>query len=190
MYRTAAIGVILAVVAIILVDLGAWAIMFRRRPHLAAVPRVARGFLRFSRITANTLTLACFTAAAASGFTAAFQQRGTLEGYTLLLHVAAATVFTISSVVLTLFWMERNRFNGSEWRSSRHLALRKTFFWIALALAVPTIASIIAAMFPLPTPSQQQWLFGVHRCCALALVTAGALFTWFGLRTWRDQTPD
>jgi hypothetical protein len=190
MYRTAAIVAFLTVLAIITVDLGDCAILFRRRLHVAPVARVPSGFLRLSRIAVNTLALGFFAAAAASGFLAVFQQPGTLSGYGLLFHVAAATGFAVSVVALALFWIERNRFTGSEWRTSRHLALRKIFFWVALALALPTIASIILAMLPLPTPSQQEWLFGVHRCCALALVTAGSLFTWFGLMSWRDRTGD
>ena len=138
-------------------------------------------------MAANTIGLASFAAAAASGLAGAFRPEGRLSGYGLLLHVAAAAGFGLAAIVIALFWCERNRFIGPEWRTSRHAALRKLFFWIALVLVFPTLVSILAAMFPLPTPAEQQWLFVVHRCCALALAASGSLFAWFALMTWRDR---
>jgi hypothetical protein len=190
MFREAAVSVLVAVLAIIVADIAARAVWFRHKLHVAGTARTASVFLRHLRIAVNVAGFACFAAAAASGLGSLLQRQDTLSGYVLLVHVAAAAAFALTSVAIALFWTGRNRFTASDWRCSYRLALRKIFFWLALALAVPTIVSIVLAMFPLPTPSQQQSLFLVHRFCALALAAAGTLFVWFALMNWRDQTPE
>ena len=147
----------------------------------------------------NILGLVCFAAVAGSGFYTFLTKGNVLTGYRLMVHIGAAAVFAGVSVAMTLFWAHRNSFTPSDWnRLIRPLScadtypilLRKVFFWTAVTLSVPTIASIVMAMFPLPSPNQQQDLFLIHRYCALPLAAAGLLFAYFAFVTWRERRGD
>jgi hypothetical protein len=200
MYRSAVIDVLVAVLAIIAVD-AVCRILFRRN-QVRREPRTASSFLRLLRIFINILGFICFAAVAGSGFLAVFTEQNTLSGYRLMAHVIAAPIFAIACVPIALFWTYRNRFTASDWsglrwpwaapesRGSRAVMLRKVFFWIALALSVPTMVSILAAMFPSSTPDQQEYLFLIHRSCALPLAAAGLLFAYFAVVSWRERAQD
>ena len=187
MYRHAVEVVLAAIGTIIVADLIARAVFRRPKLRVASTVRVGSGWLRDFRVGVNLVGIVCFAAAAMSGLLGVFQQQGALTGYSLLVHIAAAGGFALVSIVVALFWADRNRFPS---RSSFHVVLRTIFFWLALALTVPTIFSVILAMFPLLTPAQQQFLFLLHRSCALALSGAGLLFIWFALMSWRERAPE
>lgn len=83
---------------------------------------------------------------------------------------------------------EQNRKVGMDRRefivataASVTVLLRKSFFSVALASAVPTLASAFLAMFPLACPAQQQVLLQVHRISALLLVGSGLLFAYYAM---------
>jgi hypothetical protein len=200
MYRTAVIDVLIASLAIIAVD-AVCRILFRRKqiPHEAGM---ANPSLKLLRVSVNILGLVCFAAVAGSGFLAVLTEQNTLSGYQLMAHVIAAPLFAVTATLIALFWTHRNQFTAADWKRLRlrseaferagawAVVLRKIFFWIALALSVPTMVSILAAMFPLPTPAQQQTLFLIHRSCALPLAAAGLLFAYFALMSWRVRAQD
>ena len=194
MYRRAFIDLLAAVLAVIALD-AAFRIL-RRQERLPKVPKTGQRFLTLLRFAVNLAGFACFAAVAGSGFLAVLDRQTTLSGSRLIAHMVAAPVFAVSSVVTALFWTHRNQFTASDWvslHSGSHadestwtVVLRKLFFWVALAFAVPTLLSVLAAMFPLATPAQQQYLFLIHRACALPLATAGLLFAYFALMSWLE----
>jgi hypothetical protein len=90
-----------------------------------------------------------------------------------------------------MFWAHRNQIFVGDWgRGWAGLPLRKLFFWISVVLAVPTLVSILAAMFPLTDTEGQQNLIRIHRYCGPLLAAAGLLFAYFALVTWRERSQD
>lgn len=201
MYRTAVIDVFVAVLAIISADAVCRIILYRRN-QFRREPRTATRGLGLLRVWVNILAFACFAAVAATGFLAVLTEQKTLSGYQLMTHLVVAPLFAIACTFIALFWTHRSQFTATDWSRLRRrsgppetrgawaVLLRKIFFWSALALSVPTMVSILVAMFPLPTPAQQQYLFLIHRCCALPLAGVGLLFAYFALVSWRARAQD
>lgn len=142
--------------------------------------------LRWSWIIVNIAGLTGFAAIAITGFYSYFIKGAAMTGYRLMVHVAAAPVFMAAAVAVAVFWAHRNRFTAA-FGDTLMVLLRKIFFWTAAALAVPTAVSILLAMYPLASPDDQQFLFLVHRRCAVALTAAASLFALFALLAWRKR---
>jgi hypothetical protein len=155
-------------------------------------PGEARGpgsrLFQWSRVAVNAAGLAGFIAIAATGFYS-YAAAGAMAGYRLMVHVAAAPVFVAAAVAVVLFWAHRNRFAASH-RESSAVRLRKFFFWVAAAVLAPTVVSILLAMYPLAGPHQQEYLFQVHRSCALVFASSAILFAGFALAAWREGSTD
>lgn len=153
------------------------------------------GLVAWLRIAVNLAGLAALAAAVYTGIPPALEKSGQLTGDALIDHVTVAPPFAILAVVVTLFWAHRNRFSDGDGgrliSPGAHSApLRKLFFWLAVFFAVPTLLSILAAMFPLFDAEGQQELFAIHRYCALFLAGSGFLFAYFSLMAWREGSPD
>jgi hypothetical protein len=146
-----------------------------RAPLADEAPPPASGFFRWSRIVVNVAGLACFAAIAVTGFYSWFVESAPMTGYRLMAHVAAAPVFLVAALAVALFWAHRSRFNAGSGQA-RVVLLRKFFFWTAAAVLVPTVASILFAMYPVAGPDQQRYLFLMHRWCALGFAAAALLF--------------
>jgi hypothetical protein len=201
MYRTAVTTVFLATLAIILADL-AVRLLRRRNPSPAqrapgeeAVSPSPSTLLRFLRVAVNTVALLALAAVASTGFSALLPKENVMTGDRLIWHVAFAPAFAIAAVAITLFWAHQNRFaaaDGGRLTSAYTWAipLRKFFFWSAVVLSVPTLLSILAAMFPLFGTDDQEDLFRIHRYCAPLLAAAAILFTYFALVSWRERSRD
>ena len=194
MYRTAVLWVFLAVVAIVVVDLVLRLVLRRHGPD-GAVRRAGSGLFRWLRVAVNVVGFAALFLAASTSLSALLAtSEGQLTGDRLMWHVGTAPAFALAAVAITLFWAHRNRFSATDWgrltSAAWALPLRKLFFWIAVALAIPTLVSILAAMFPLFGTDGQQTLVEIHRYCALPLSAAGLLFAYFALVTWRERSQD
>jgi hypothetical protein len=68
--------------------------------------------------------------------------------------------------------------------------MRKLFLRIAIAVAIPTLISILAAMFPLADPEGPQNLIRIRRVFGPWLAAAGLLFPYFALMSWRERSAD
>ena len=141
----------------------------------------------WSRIVVNGAGLAGFGAVAVTGLYSLWVS-GAMTGYRLMVHVAAAPVFLISALAFALFWAHRNGITGPH-EVTRAARLRKVFFWAAVVLVVPAVFSILLAMYPLAGPGQQQYLFLVHRWCAVGFTAAASLFALFAAVAWREAKP-
>jgi hypothetical protein len=115
-------------------------------------------------------------------------------------HVTTAGGFAGAALAVAVLWVSRSWFmtadcervadgkRPSATSASISVLLRKTFFWIALASAVPTLAAALLAMFPIASPAQQQGLLQVHRICALVLVAGSVLFAYCALAAaWEER---
>jgi hypothetical protein len=191
MYRSAVLTVFLAALAIVAVDLAVR--IFHRRPH-QETNHQGQGPMRYLRIAVNLAGLFGLLAVAYTGFTALLDDNQ-MTGDRLIWHVTFAPVFALTAVAVTIFWAHRNRFEGADAgrltsAGGWGVPLRKFFFWCAVAMAVPTLLSILAAMFPIFGTEDQQELFRIHRYCAPLLASAGLLFAYFALVTWRQRSSD
>jgi len=140
------------------------------------------------RVAVNVVGIVTFIAIAATGLYSYFSKGGAMTGYRLMTHVATAPAFVVTSVAVAVFWAHRSHFNSS--RESRIVLLRNVFFWTAAVALVPAVVSILLAMYPLPNPNQQQYLFQVHRSSALVFSAAALLFAGFALAAWREGGPE
>ena len=160
---------------------------------LPALTRVSAGaageyrFFRWSRVAVNVAGVISFAAIAVTGFYSYFLKGAAMTGYRLMVHVAAAPVFMVAAVAVALFWAHRNRFTAPS-GDTLIVLLRKLSFWTAAALLVPTVVSILLAMYPLAGPDDQQDLFQVHRWCAMGFAGAASLFGLFALLAWRKRS--
>jgi hypothetical protein len=194
MYRTAVMIVLFVTLGIIAADLGI-RLLLRPKGQADAEAPAGSGLFRWLRVVVNTVGLLSLAAVAATGFSALLEKNNEMSGDRLMLHVGSAPAFALAAVGIALFWAHRNRFTSADWSrltaaGTWAVPLRKLFFWAAVALAVPTLVSILAAMFPLFGTDDQQELFFIHRCCAPLLAAAGLLFAYFALVTWRERSVD
>lgn len=203
MYRTAVTVVFLSALAIIAADVVLRLVLRRTSPPNRVTPSRDREgaesanhpVVGWLRVVVNLVGLASLAMVASTGFSALLTNDNAMTGDRLIWHVGTAPAFALAAVAVTLFWAHRNRFSsadGSRLTSAGAWAvpLRKLFFWLAVALAVPTLLSILAAMFPLFGADDQQDLVCIHRYCALLLSAAGFLFAYFALVTWRERSRD
>jgi len=192
-YPTAVTMVFLAVLAIVAADV-VLRLALRGRQEGGDHP-AGSGLFGWLRVAVNAAGLVSLLLVASTALSRLLSDEKTLTGGRLIWHVSTAPAFALAAVAIVLFWAHRNRFAADDWRrltsvGTWAIPLRKLFFWIAVALAIPTLVSILAAMFPLFGTDDQQDLFRIHRYCGPLLAAAGLLFAYFALVTWRERSRD
>jgi hypothetical protein len=155
--------------------------------RLSAATRTAK----WMRLAANAAGLVSCGVSVVTGLPALISGEP-LTGRTLVLHVGSAPVFVASAVIVAIFWAHRNRFAGAPSRGATPyiVLIRKVSFWVALAAAIPAVASATLAMFPVFASVQQAALFRVHRYAAATLATAAVAFVVFALIAWLRRDVD
>ena len=191
-YSSAFTMVLVVTLAIVAVDL-VLRLAFRR--SRSGSPAAQGGLMRWLRVAVNVVGFAALAASVVTGLSPALEGNGQMTGDALISHVTTAPGFAIMAVAVALFWAHRNRFaagDGSRLVSLGYHAapLRKFFFWLAVAFAVPTLLSILGAMFPLFDSDAQAGLVGIHRSCGLLLAGSGLLFAYFAFMAWREGSKD
>jgi hypothetical protein len=193
MYRTAVTIVFFSALLIVAADLVIRLVLHPKREEIEAP--AATGPFRWLRVLVNLVGLVALVLVASTGFSALLTNDNVMTGDRLIWHVGTAPAFACAAVAVALFWGHRNRFSTAD--GSRLISpgtwatpLRKLFFWLAVALTVPTLISILAAMYPIFASDEQQNLVSIHRYCALFLAAAGFLFAYFALVTWRERSRD
>jgi len=175
------VTLVVVVAAIVAFDLVLRMVLRRQLPARKHAP----GSIAFRgmRVAVNVLgAVALFLAA----YTAFHHDGPALTGDSLIWHVTMAPAFAVMAVMITLLWARRNNDEGHGWA----LPLRRFFLWLAVALAIVTMVSILAAMFPLTDTEGQQTLIRIHRFCGPLLAAAGFLFAYFAFMTWREGSRD
>jgi hypothetical protein len=161
--------------------------------HLSA----ATAGKKLKRICINLIGLISFAAIVTSGFNSLLSGQK-LTGYWLIIHVAAAPVFAVSAVLVTLFWAHRNRLLHTDWNRLRRplgsaqpgisneyvVVLRKLFFWIAAVAAIPAVVSVTLAMFPVLASVRQEDLISVHRFSVIPLAVSSLFFALLAFAAW------
>jgi hypothetical protein len=192
-YSGAVTTVLVAVLAIMVADVVLRTILRHERPIWTDRP-AGSSLLRWLRVAVNVVGLIALFLVASTALSALLTNESGLTGDRLIWHVGTAPGFALAAVAVALFWAHRNRFAADDWRRATSggwaVALRKLFFWIAVALAVPTFVSILAAMYPLTDTEGQQNLIRIHRYCGPLLAAAGFLFAYFAFMTWRERSQD
>lgn len=129
---------------------------------------------------------------------------GRLHGYWLMLHATFAPVFIACGAVIALTGAQQYRLLKEDgcslaglWknRNTRKAcwltdcsAAPKVGFWILVALSLPITLTMVVGMLPLFGTIGQEWLFHVHRWCALvfALVTFCTLYVLIRVEIRKD----
>lgn len=198
MFRASVIGVFATVVGIIAADL-ARRILFRRGQCSKREADRNDRILRLIRFCVNVTGGVCLATVTVTGFAAVLANAPSLSGYLLMAHVTSAGAFAGAALAIAVLWLSRNRITLEDWRRmcdvSRPAAvaesvtvfMRKAFFWMALASAVPTLATALLAMFPVASPAQQLILVQAHRISALFLVVCSVLFAYCALAAEWDN---
>lgn len=147
--------------------------------------------LRFSTAVQHLflpLLLLCVLFMGATGFIPVIFLGRPMAGYTLMLHVAIAPLFSLCAVVMSLIWPYTHRFDAGDWDYVRSMVQRKRsrkrksnragafyrrfLFWLLVILSVPLISSMLFSMYPVFGTVGQDLLLEVHRYCALLYVLA------------------
>ena len=152
---------------------------------------------KLKRISVNLIGLISCALVVTTGFNSLFSGER-LTGYRLIIHVAAAPVFAVGAVLVTLFWAHRNRFLPTDWNRLRRppgsekpggssgyvVVLRKLFFWAAATAAIPAVVSATLAMFPTLTSVWQKDLVSIHRFSVIPLTVSSLFFTCCAFAAW------
>jgi hypothetical protein len=191
-YSTAVTAVFLATLGIVVADV---VLRLALRHRLPTGAYRQSGPFRWLRVAVNAIGLVALLLVTSTALSALLTNENGLTGDRLIWHVGTASAFALAAVAVALFWAHRNRFSEDDWRRLTSpggwaVPLRKFFFWISVALAVPTFVSILAAMYPLTDTAGQQNLIRIHRYCGPLLAAAGFLFAYFAFVTWREWSRD
>ncbi len=101
-----------------------------------------------------------------------------LEGYLLMAHVGAGSVFIGALVLLALSYAYGCRFNiARAWLR----AGQRVCFWCVLALGITLSATSLICMLPFLTPEQQELMLDTHRIAAIAIVMTALAHLYFSL---------
>ncbi|HOE96719.1 MAG TPA: hypothetical protein PLS90_10935 [Candidatus Sumerlaeota bacterium] len=101
-----------------------------------------------------------------------------MEGYGLLLHVAAGGVFAPALAALAVLWADRNRFGSPQPFSLG----QKICFWMMLACGLVMILTGIGPMFRLFGTEAQRAVIAIHRHAALALLATAIFHIYLSVR--------
>jgi len=105
-----------------------------------------------------------------TGFWAMFRAQA-LGGYLLMVHCTVAPVFCFFLAAMAVIWSGKNCFERGDWRQgNRAVTLQKVFFWLMILAGIPVILSMVLSMVPLYGTNGQEFLYQLHRYCALFFV--------------------
>ncbi len=158
---------------------------------------ISTGMATWVRIAANVVGVTSGAVILTTGWPELWSGQA-LTGSRLLVHVAAAPMFVVSAVLVTLFWAHRNRFGRADWNRLRRpvglaaahganpylVLLRKLSFWVAAIAVVPAAVSATLAMFPILASVWQTTLIAMHRDAVVVLSVSAAFFTVLALVAW------
>jgi hypothetical protein len=120
-----------------------------------------------------TLLLLSTTVAAATAWLPLLTAQPAMRGWWLFIHVLVALVFIVCLTALVLFWTDHRPMAAENTaRNHTFTCAQKTAFYLAAALGLVVILSMLLPMTPLLAVAQQDLLFVIHRYAALAFVLA------------------
>ena len=179
--------------AVVLVGMTLHYLALRARKGDWAAPRLMPDHMGIFRKLIYLVTLVCLIILTVTGFGAALISGKPLGGYGLMLHCAAAPIFSVGLVLWAVLGADRCRFNKDDWprrnikqeHDSREaitgtsLALaQKMCFWLIVVIALPVISSMVLGMFPLFGSEGQEMLYRLHQYSTLILVMAALVYIY------------
>ncbi|HOT72788.1 MAG TPA: hypothetical protein PLX18_06425 [Anaerohalosphaeraceae bacterium] len=99
-----------------------------------------------------------------------------LSGWLLMIHATFAPILMGCLALLAIGWAHEMVFRGLE------DVLLKLYFWILLTLSLPLALSMIVSMFNWFGTEGQDFLYVLHRWCALAFTCLALLFLYILVR--------
>jgi len=108
---------------------------------------------------------------------------GVMAGWLLWAHTSAAGLFILTLVLATLMWAESSRFSyrpeaPTDPPAPRFSPLARMAFWLVLAAGLVSLATMLAAMFPLAGAEGQAALVVIHRWSGLAVVVGAMVHAY------------
>jgi cytochrome b subunit of formate dehydrogenase len=159
-----------------------------RQLRALSAPARLNALMRFFYL----LTLGCVFLLAITGFLPVIILGEHISNIALMLHMVLAPLFAIGVVALAVFWAQRHRFNGTDWRQLLRKekpiepqddpdVWQKICFWSGILLAVPILVSIVLIMYPLLGTGLQEALLHWHGYAGLLMLAVVLLHTYFVL---------
>jgi len=128
-----------------------------------------------------------------------------LEGYWLMIHATFAPVFIGCATMVVLLGAAEYTFNRKDADAIQHRFCRrkdgcwladsgigaKAGFWLLAALSLPVTLTMVLSMLPLFGTEGQEWLFHLHRWCALFFVLTAIVELYMLIRmdVLKDMKP-
>ena len=174
------------IVAAVLATAVHYILVARRRPHPGLGLRSVLRYSLWQRLVHLAL-LVSFLALAATGFYASIGWGGPMSGFLLMVHTIFGAVFAVSVAAMLVTWAAGHAFappDGQWLRLGGCLSAAgdlpagqfdagdKVYFWLAAALGLATLLSMLLSMTSLFGTTGQALLYDVHRWSALVLVIA------------------
>lgn len=166
---------------------------------VGGVQETGSGFGLLLKKLIKIAVCACFVILAITGFGPAVFSSEPIHGVMLMLHATVAPVFAVAMVALAVIAAHRNRIDEKDCSAlgitcSCSCAAsdtkpaggctrlgRKLCFWIMMAMAVPTMLSMVLSMLPLYGTHGQETLLSIHKYSTLLLVMAGGLYAYLSV---------
>jgi len=192
MFRTIVlVGVAATVVAIV----GHLVLFGAKRLGKGQGKRTVRRFSLWERFI-HLLTVAGFLALVLTGFYAVVFLKSALHGWLWVIHVASAPALVIGLLLVLVTWAKDGRFTPCDWEwalkfggylwgdkhapAERFNAGQKAYFWIVGLFGFVALVTGLGRAVPMLDPCGQEFLYQVHRYCALAFLLAGITHLYLG----------
>ncbi len=151
---------------------------------VTALPNMP-GRIKFLRLIAYILVLACFLLLGLSSVGPIITDTDHLSGTLLIIHVTIAPIYISAVAFFLLLSAHRMTFGYSDLSFSEIKQLsrqsvfwQKLLFWIFCTTTVLSASSIILMLFPLFGSEGQNTLLDIHRISALVLIFTAAGHFW------------
>ncbi len=143
----------------------------------AAIRKLTR-----TELLAHTVATIGFLIAAITGLGAEYVL-GEVAGWPLLIHMFGAGVFLVGMAAVTIVWADRSRFGVDTGLN----LVQKLVFWIALALGLTIMLSMLLAMLPLFGTATQHMLIEIHEIGAILFLVVMIVHTVVSLAARRAR---
>ena len=135
-----------------------------------------------TEMLAHTVATIGFLIAAITGLGTEYIY-GEVAGWPLFIHMFGAGLFLLGMAAVAIIWADRSRFGVD---TGLNLG-QKLIFWIALALGLVIMLSMLLAMLPLIGTTGQHLLFVIHEYCGLLFLVVMIVHTVVSLAARRAQ---
>ncbi len=152
--------------------------------------------LSLIRLVSYYISVFLFLTMALSGFLPFVFMEKNLTGFSLLIHVTAAPLFSVTYAVFILLSAFKFQFgktdylyvfkrdtidDSKEYEHAKDSLVLKSAFWISAAVSVPVILSIILTLFPLFGSDEINSLISLHGYSVLILTISFVIQVYYSI---------